>query len=363
MAAVVAGLAACSVSAPDPEPPARVAATGGPESGTPSTTAPTEPAPTATPPRPAWGPTRADIRRARQAVHNMTLAERAGQVIVAGYSGTAAPTALVDDYHLGGVIVMGDNVASVEAVRRSNRRLQRTHEQPWPLFIGVDQEGGVVNRLGAPMTRFPTFMSYGAARRPDLTRAAARASGRELRAAGFTAVFAPDADVTLGPADPTIGSRSAGSRPGLVARTVTDAVDGYAASGILPVVKHFPGHGGLTSDSHVGLPVQPASPGALGRRDLRPFRAAVDAGVPAVMVGHIDVRAIDPGIPATVSRRVVSGLLRSRVGFSGLVVTDAMEMGAVVQRFRPGVAAVRALRAGADVVLMPPDVEAAHAAI
>lgn len=325
-------------SSGDPAPPARAAPAGS-------------------------GPTRAQLRRARAAVARMSLREKAGQVIVARYGGTAPPTGLVRRHHLGGVIVMEDNVASVRAVRRSNAALQRSDDRGWPLFIGVDQEGGIVNRLNAPMTRFPTLMTYGASDRRDLARAAAHASGEELRAAGFTVVFAPDADVTMGAGDPTIGSRSVGSRPRQVARMVTAAVRGYRDAGIVPVVKHFPGHGSVGTDSHLDLPVQDASMQTLRRRDLVPFRAAIAASAPAAMIGHLDVRAVDARTPATLSRPVVTGLLRRRMGFGGLVVTDAMEMAAVVDRYGTGAATVRALRAGTDVVLMPADLPTAQRAI
>jgi beta-N-acetylhexosaminidase len=313
--------------------------------------------------RPGWGPTRAEIARARAAVSRMSVAEQAGQVIVARYGGTAPPTALVRRYHLGGVIVMSDNIASVDAVRRSNARLQGSAARRWPLFIATDQEGGIVNRLNAPMTAFPTFMTYGAAGRPALARAAAHASGEGLRSAGFTAVFAPDADVTIGAGDPTIGSRSAGSRPKVVAGNVTAAVDGYRSAGVMPVVKHFPGHGSVGTDSHLDLPVQDASMRTLRHRDLVPFRAAIADHVPMTMIGHLDVRAVDPGTPSTLSRPVVTGLLRQRMGFRGLVVTDAMEMGAIVDRYGTADATVRALRAGVDVLLMPADLPTSYHAI
>jgi beta-N-acetylhexosaminidase len=313
--------------------------------------------------RAGWGPTPAEIARARAAVSRMSVPEQAGQVIVARYGGTAAPTALVRRYHLGGVIVMEDNVASIGAVRRSNARLQRSDARPWPLFIGTDQEGGIVNRLNAPMTAFPTFMTYGATGTPALARSSAHASGEELRAAGFTAVFAPDADVTIGASDPTIGSRSAGSRPNAVAETVTSAVDGYRAAGIVPVVKHFPGHGSVGTDSHLALPLQDASMRTLRRRDLVPFRAAIADHAPVTMIGHLEVSAVDRGTPATLSRPVITGLLRQRMGFRGLVVTDAMEMGAIVDRYGTADATLRALRAGVDVLLMPADLPAAYHAI
>ncbi len=292
----------------------------------------------------------------------MSDAELAGEVIVAEYTGTGSPVRLVRRYHLGGVIVLSDNIASVGSLIASNADLQASNHRGWPLVVATDQEGGIVQRVGPPMTQFPTFMSVGAADDPALTERAAHASGDELRAAGFTMVFAPDADVTIGPADPTIGSRSAGGRAADVAAQVVAASRGYRASGIVSVVKHFPGHGSVTSDSHDTLPVQNETLAQLSARDLVPFEGAVKDGASAVMVGHIAVTAVDPGVPADLSRPMVS-LLASRLGFHGLVTTDALNMGAVSDTTSSSNAAVDALEAGADLVLMPADLPAAYGGI
>jgi beta-N-acetylhexosaminidase len=309
-----------------------------------------------------WGPTVGEWLAASRAVARMGDSALAGQVIVAAYKGTAPPVSLVGRYHLGGVIVQGANIAGVPELRTAIRRLQAAAPSQWPLVVATDQEGGVVERVGAPMTSFPAFMSFGAARDPDLARAAARAAGEELRSVGFTMVFAPDADVTIGPADPTIGSRSAGGRAREVATEVVAATRGYRDSGIVPVLKHFPGHGSVTTDTHQALAVQPRSLAVLAHRDFVPFGAAVRAGAEAVMVGHIALSAVDPGVPADLSAPDI-GLLRSRLGFEGLVSTDALNMGAISDTMSSGEAAVAALRAGADLLLMPADVGAAHAAI
>ncbi|HLN77589.1 MAG TPA: glycoside hydrolase family 3 N-terminal domain-containing protein [Nocardioidaceae bacterium] len=313
-----------------------------------------------------WGPSRVEIRRAQRIAHRMPLSHLAGQVIVAQYDGHGAPSAQVNGLHLGGVIVMAENIGSTEALRASNRALQASARQAgrrWPVFIGVDQEGGIVERVKDRATRFPTFMSAGAAGNPRLTSRAAAASGAELVNLGFSVVFAPDSDVTSGPDDPTIGSRSASSRPGVVARQMNAAVDGYLSAGILPVIKHFPGHGSVPADSHVELPVQRKTLRQLRASDLVPFRAGVSGGMAAVMVGHIDVRAVDPRMPSSLSRKVVTGLLRRDLGFQGLAVTDALNMGAVTNKYSSGEAAVRALNAGEDVLLMPPSPSAARDAI
>ena len=303
-----------------------------------------------------WGPTPEEIGRARRLVGRLSLPERAGQVIVASYPGTAPPVAMVRDLHLGGVIAFSGNVRSASQVRSVNRVLQssvRKNGRTWPLIVGVDQEGGRVQRVASGVTGFPTFMTSGAAADPDLTRRVYAASGAELVALGFNVDFAPDADVTMGPADPAIGTRSAGSAPGRVSTQVLAATEGFTSAGILPVVKHFPGHGSVTTDSHLGLPLQPAPMKTLEQRDLVPFAAAVKAGTSTVMVGHLSVRAVDRRLPSSLSRKVVTGLLRERLGFGGVSFTDSLVMRAVADRFGSAGAAVQALRAGQDVLLMP----------
>lgn len=351
--------------------------TDGPAAGS------TKPAPTASSPQPTgsptakptsgtaspalpWGPTRAEWQRARKIVAGMSAEEKAGQVIVAGYQGTEAPLASLRRHHVGGVIVMGYNVTSAAQVRSVNAALHKEaadEGRTWPLLIGVDQEGGTVARVKAPLTEFPTYMTLGAARDPELARKVARASGQELRAVGFTMVFAPDADVTAGPSDPTIGSRSAGGDPALVANIVKGSLRGYADAGILAVPKHFPGHGSVPADSHVSLPVQHASLTELKQRDLVPFAGAVRSGVSALMVAHIDVRDVDPGTPSSVSSKMIEGVLRGQLGFQGAVVTDALEMAGVAEKYGSAEAGVRALLAGADVLLMPASAADTHAAI
>jgi beta-N-acetylhexosaminidase len=310
-----------------------------------------------------WGPSQAEIDRAARLVTRMSLPQLAGQVIVASYAGTGAPTRMVDRLHLGGVIAFSDNIVSTGQIGVVNARLQRAAHRPYPVWTSVDQEGGIVERVKGTATRFPAFMSTGAVDDPDLTRTVYAASGAELRRLGFTADFAPDADVTTGPTDPTIGSRSAGSQPGVVAEQALAAAHGFLDAGVLPVLKHFPGHGSVPADSHQTLPVQARSLKTLRGRDLVPFARAVDAGLPAVMVAHIAVRAVDPGVPSSLSPKVVDGLLRHDLGFDGLVVTDSLQMAAVTRDFTGAESAVRALRGGADVLLMPPDPRVARIGI
>lgn len=310
-------------------------------------------------------PSPAELRAARADVAALSDRELAGQLVVAAYSGTDATAAasLVRDDHLGGVITLGGNVPeSVDArvpaltwLTSSVQEAVAADGRDWPAFLAIDQEGGAVTRVSAPLDHWPAAMGLGAAGDPGLAREVATASGRQIRALGYTVVLAPVADVTVGPEDPTIGSRSPGSDPDLVAEIATAQVQGFAGAGVLPVAKHFPGHGTIPADSHLGAVKQPADLALLRERDLVPFQALVDAGVPAVMPGHIVVDAVDPERPATVSPEVITGLLGDDLGFGGLVVSDALNMGAITQTTSTEHPAVLALLAGVDVLLMPPD--------
>lgn len=320
-----------------------------------------------------WGPEQADADAAARAVAGMSLEQKAGQVLLASFAGldVEAHAKTVERLHLAGSIVMGDNVPATatgqvdtSAMRAATDRLQRAARadgRTWPGLIGVDQEGGLVARLRAPLTEWPAPMSYGAAGSDPLAADAGRALSAELAGVGFNVDFAPAADVTMGPADPTIGARSFSGSPDTAAAVGTAFSKGMLDAGVLPAAKHFPGHGSVSVNSHQGLPVQGASLDQLRARDLKPFQAAIDAGLPMVMTGHIAVPALQPGVPASVSAASYAEL--RRMGFKGVAITDAMNMGAITEQFPNDSAAPLALAAGADLILMPASVDTAHAAI
>lgn len=306
-------------------------------------------------------------RRGRELVADLGVEELAGQVIVAGYRGTSGQDAArLAREGFGGVILFSGNVpGEVSSLRTVNAAVQRAQEasgRSWPAVVGIDQEGGPVRRLQSGVTPLPAAMAHGAAGDPALSRQVAARSGAELGALGFTMVFAPDADVTVGPQDPTIGVRSPGSDPQSVSEVALALAEGYQEAGVVPVLKHFPGHGALTTDSHAGLPATGATVEDLLARDLVPFAAAAEHDLP-VMVGHIAVTALDD-LPATLSPEVI-GLLSERLGHDGLVVTDALNMGALdaAEEQTGQDRAVSAVAAGADLVLMPPDPEGSRQAL
>lgn len=315
----------------------------------------------------SWGPTDGEVAEAAAIVADWEAERLAGQVIVGRYAGTdpAAPAQLVRDLHLAGVCVTSGNVTDAEQVRATTAAVSRAHAadgRAWPAVIGVDEEGGVVSHLRGIATEFPAFATAGVAianqgRAGERAVAeAARATGLELRGLGFTWVFAPVADVTIGAADPTIGTRSPSSDPALASRAITAAVSGYDEAGIVSTTKHFPGHGSVTADSHETLPTQGATLEDLRARDLKPFEAAVAAGAPAMMMAHLDVRALQPGLPSSQAPRVYD-FLADDLGFEGLTITDSLGMGAALSQDFP---AVRALKAGADLLLMPVDTRVTH---
>ncbi|MFD1505348.1 glycoside hydrolase family 3 N-terminal domain-containing protein [Georgenia yuyongxinii] len=309
----------------------------------------------------------------------MTSEEVAGQVIVGRLQGTdpAVAADLVAELHLAGVMITGGSVASLEQVLALTGGVHEAvaaDGRDWPALVSTDNEGGSVQRMSGdigPWTTFPAFADAGRALEGAVTEGgdatgivtdAYAGMATELRASGVTVDWAPVADVTVPGQDVTIGSRAAGADPDVVARAVTAALEGFLDGGVLPAVKHFPGHGSLTADSHAALPVQAATDAELRAHDLPPFQAAVAAGVPMVMLGHIDVTAWDHGTPASVSPAAYR-VLRDGIGFSGVTVTDSLGMGALNAVGGPGEVAVAALAAGADLLLNPADNYAAHAAV
>ena len=289
--------------------------------------------------------------------HDETLQEEIGQLFMVGFDGlrpTAAITDLIKRERVGGIILFARNIHDAQQVRELTAELQSTARAAGhaaPLLIATDQEHGVVRRLGAGATPFPGNMAQGAIGSEQSASDIAFATGQELLALGINMNLAPVVDVNNNPANPVIGVRSFGEDPRFVARLGAAAVRGYRASGVISCLKHFPGHGDTTQDSHLTLPSISHSLERLEAVELIPFAQGIAAGADAVMVAHVVFPALTGSatLPATVAPAIVQGLLRERLGFTGVIVTDCLEMSAISEGIGTEEAAWLALRAGVDI--------------
>ncbi|WP_413374601.1 beta-N-acetylhexosaminidase [Paenibacillus taichungensis] len=288
----------------------------------------------------------------------MTLREKIGQMLLCGFHGTEAAGdvhAFLRKYPIGGVIYFARNVESPEQVERLSSGLQRiaVDSGNMPLWISIDQEGGMVARITEGIALMPGQMAIAAAGSIEDAYQAAYISGVELRSMGINMNFAPVLDVNNNAANPVIGVRSFGESPQSVAAYGARSIVGVQDAGISATAKHFPGHGDTDTDSHLDLPVITHDRERVERVELIPFRAAIAADVDAMMSAHIYFPALEPErLPVTLSRAVLSGLLRQELGYDGMIVTDCMEMDAIAANYGTVDAAVMAVEAGADLVLI-----------
>jgi len=315
----------------------------------------------------------ADSPWVEKTLKRMSLREKLGQLLVVYYFGEFTSTESgeykdlvrqVAENHVGGFILgtkrqpLGIERGGVYVAAVLANQMQKRAKVP--LIVSADFERGTAMRLDEG-TGFPYAMSVAAAGNPQDAYTVGKITALEARAAGIQWVFAPDADVNDNPDNPIINVRSFGEDPVSVARYVSAFVRGVQENGGLATAKHFPGHGDVSVDSHIALATVPGDRKRLESVELVPFRAAIAAGVGSIMTGHLATPAFepDPELPATMSPHVLTDLLRKELGFDGLIVTDALDMGGVTTRYPPGEAAVRAVLAGVDVLLLSPTVDAA----
>jgi beta-N-acetylhexosaminidase len=263
----------------------------------------------------------------------------------------AETRAFLAEYPVGGVILFKRNVTSATQLRRLVATLHETGAGVSPL-VAIDHEGGRVHRLPKPFTHFPPAAQVAAPGDVRLAEAVGRAMGRELSAVGIDLDFAPVLDVWSNPRNRVIGDRAYGTTPAKAVEMALAVSRGLLRGGVLACGKHFPGHGDTVGDSHFVLPRVRASRAQLTRTELLPFRRAIRAGFPALMTAHVVYPALDPRRPATLSARICHDLLRRQLGFRGVLFSDDLEMNAVAGRRKPGAAAVEALRAGCDMLLV-----------
>ncbi|MFD8488726.1 glycoside hydrolase family 3 protein [Streptomyces sp. NPDC059712] len=331
---------------------------------------------------------RPDDDKLRALISRMTLEEKVGQLFVMrvyGHSATDPDQADIDAnlkeigvrtaaeliarYRVGGIIYFAwaHNTRDPHQIADLSNGIQKASlEQPrgLPMLISTDQEHGIVARVGEPATLFPGAMAVGAGGSRSDARTLGRIAGAELNALGIRQDYSPVADVNVNPANPVIGVRSFGADPDAVAELVAAEVTGYQRSGVAACAKHFPGHGDTATDSHTGFPVITHSREEWEKLDAPPFRAAIEAGIDAIMTAHLMVPALDDsGDPATLSRPILTGILREELGYDGVVVTDSLGMQGVRTKYGDARVPVLALKAGVDQLLNPPDLPLAWNAV
>lgn len=316
-------------------------------------------------------------KQVAETVTGLTLEQKVAQLFVvppeaitgvgtATQAGPATEAALTQ-YPVGGLVYFQKNLLDPAQTKELIANSQRYAQAACglPLFIGVDEEGGTVARIGGnpgfPVENPGNMADVGATGDTNQARAVAANIGSYLSDLGFNLDFAPDADICGDPATDVMALRSFGTDPNLVGRMVAAQVEGFTSVGMLCSAKHFPGIGGLSIDSHEGAIVNEKSLDDLLAHELVPFKAAIDAGVPVIMVGHLTLPTITgDNVPASLNPAVINGILRNKLGYQGLVITDSLGMGAVDGICTPDQVGVTAVRAGADLVLMPADFPAAY---
>lgn len=352
---------AASNAAIPPEPTELTIATAPSETTEPTTT---EPEPTRS----------AEEEKAQTLLDGMTTEEKIYQLFIVtprtltGYYGVdiAGPATqeALQNYPVGGIVYFGENIYS-EGQISDMIRLSQEYAR-YPMFICVDEEGGSVSRLsGIGVTDvLEPMATYGAQGNTDRVRQIGQTLGTQIGSVGFNVDFAPVADVVTNPNNTEIGNRSFSSDPQVAADMVAAMVDGLQSSGAISCLKHFPGHGSTEADSHEGLSVTNRTLDDLRQTELIPFRAGIDAGAEMVMISHMSAPAITgDNTPCDLSSAIVTDLLREELGFTGVIITDSHEMGAITNYYSCGEAAVKAIAAGCDIVLMPYDLDEAVGAM
>lgn len=293
----------------------------------------------------------------KEKLNSMSMDEKIGQLVLAGvddYTNNEHSKALINDYRVGGFILLGQNVKSTDQMLTLINSLKETNSanNGIPLFLGVDEEGGRVTRMPAEFVKFPTNKIIGGINNSSFSYEIGGILGEELKAFGFNIDFAPVLDVNSNPKNPVIGDRSFGPNANIVSELGVKTMEGIQDQNIISSVKHFPGHGDTSVDSHVGLPVVNNDMDRLNSLELIPFAKAIKNGVDMVMVAHILLPKIDASNPASFSKTIITDILRKNLNFNGVVITDDMTMGAIIKNYDIGEVAVKSLKAGSDIVLV-----------
>ncbi len=290
----------------------------------------------------------------------MSLQKKAGRLLIAGFKGTVISEEikyLIHEYHIGGIILFGRNIGTPEEILSLTKSLQSEAKKAGyksPLLICIDQENGVVRRLGEGTTIIPGAMLLGATQKPLYSYEAGVTTAKQLKALGINWNLAPVVDINNNPKNPVIGVRSFGEDPQKVTEMAKQSMLGMQAGGVMTTLKHFPGHGDTSVDSHLDLPVISHDLDRLHEVELLPFKECIDAGADAIMSAHVYFPALEKkeNTPATLSRAVITGLLREELGFEGVITTDCMEMDAIAKGIGTVEGCVKAVEAGVDLIMV-----------
>ncbi len=286
----------------------------------------------------------------------MSLDEKLGQMIIAGLEGYVVDDdarQMIESYHVGGFILYSRNVESQEQLLDLTNSLKSINaNNKLPLSISVDEEGGRISRMPKELKNIPTNKEIGKINSQEFSYKIGGLLAEELKAFGFNMDFAPVLDINSNPKNPVIGDRAFGSDENIVSDLGVQTMKGMEAEGVIPVVKHFPGHGDTSVDSHVGLPSVDNDLERLKSFELIPFANAIENGADVVMVAHILMPKIDEENPATLSKAIITDILREQMNFDGVVITDDMTMGAIAENYDLGTASMKSVEAGADIILV-----------
>lgn len=289
-------------------------------------------------------------------VDAMSLDEKIGQLVIVGLDGYTMNdniNNLIKENKVGGVILFSKNAETSNGLVSLTNSLKTSNAQnKTPLFISVDEEGGRVSRMPNEIKKLPSNKTIGKRNDGDFSYNIGKIIGEELKTFGFNMDFAPVLDINSNPNNPVIGDRSFGNSVNIVSNLGIKTMEGMIDSNIIPVVKHFPGHGDTSVDSHVGLPVVNKDLTQLNDFELLPFKEAIKDNVDAIMVSHILLNKIDVDFPASMSKVIITDILRESLKFQGVVITDDMTMGAIIKYYDIGDASVKSINAGSDLILV-----------
>ena len=316
----------------------------------------------------------------QEKLEDMTLEEKVAQMFMVAPDALTGVTGTIqvgditkeayEDRPVGGLIMMGNNLETPEQTKEWNASMMELSQEKTglPLFLSVDEEGGTVARIAGNeafgVEDVGDMSEIGMTEDEEKAYDAGKTIGSYLKELGFNMDFAPLADVWTNPENTIVRERSFGSDPKLVAKMAAEEIKGLHSQDIYTVTKHFPGHGGTSEDSHEGAAYSESTEEELEKCEFLPFKAAIEEGTEFIMAGHISLpNVLDDDTPASLSKEIITEMLREKLGYDGIVITDAMDMGAITRSYTSAEAAVKAVQAGADVILMPEDFEEAYQGI